>query len=47
MTAMGILNQSSAVGLSVFQLADVFGLRVRSAPVLVKLEVALVLPANL
>lgn len=46
MTAMGILNQSSAVGLSVFQLADVFVLRVTSsAPVLVK--VALVLPANL
>lgn len=45
MTAMGILNQSSAVGLSVFQLADVFGLRVTSAPELV--TVALVLPASL
>lgn len=43
---MGILNQSSAVGLSVFQLADVFGLRVTSAPVLL-VKVALVLPANL
>lgn len=44
---MGILNQSSAVGLSVFQLADVFGLRVTSAPVLLVVKVALVLPANL